>query len=253
MFNLHQHKIKPLNILTYELNALGIIHKPNNTYKLTVGDETVDIDSLEDCKKFIRQGIDELKTYISDKWYDLSHLAESIVSKKSENVESLDNALFLNSVKKSIYLAGQFSQLSDILSSLKKLRYLEPSEINPDDIKKFNLLYLAIRACHYLILDETYRLRVIDQNLKIYKSAQISGPWANLDLPMKERIWEWDAGEEEYFAERTRARKEQPRYNPEYDKFGFYYVWSEPTRDPYLFVNRKVDSPYKQRAILQTG
>jgi hypothetical protein len=84
--------------------------------------------------------------------------------------------------------------------------------------------------------------------MKIRKTAQISGPWANLDLPMKERVWEWDSdGESEYFENRTKARREQTRYNPEYDKQGFFYVWQDFTRDPYSFEDFKKDSPYKSR------
>ena len=85
--------------------------------------------------------------------------------------------------------------------------------------------------------------------MTLTKEAQISGPWANLDLPMAERVWSWGE-DEEYFDQRSKARKEQVRYNPEYDKQGYFFVWQDLNRDPYSFDDMKTDSPYKSRHMI---
>ena len=104
---------------------------------------------------------------------------------------------------------------------------------------------------------EIYRTKLLKKYAQLHKVAQISGPWANLDLPMKERVWEFDSEEEEYFDTREKQRKEQVRYNPEYlgagssaTQQGFFYIWQDRNRDPYLFQNRESDSPYKSRLLM---
>jgi len=104
---------------------------------------------------------------------------------------------------------------------------------------------------HRLIMSEIYRCLLIDRYLKITKQAQISGPWANLDVPMQERKWEWDDTEEEYFRDRQTSRREQIRYNPENaTSSGFFFVWVDKNRDPYKFEDMATDSPYKSRATM---
>lgn len=251
MFNLKQHKIStPTDLLSQELGAFGIVRQHDGSYLMNVGDEKVHTDKLIDCKKYLYQSINEIKKYLKEKWEDIAHLADVMAEKKSSNESSIDNLLFLNAVKKSLKLSGHFSQLATVKQSLTKLLYADPSDFNIEDIQKFNYLYLSIRSLHSLVMEELYRLRVVSQNLQLNKTAQVSGPWSNLDLPMKERVWEWDEGEDEYFSNRNESIKNQMRYNPEYDKYGFYYVWNEPTRDPYRFEDMSKDSPYKSRLML---
>lgn len=99
---------------------------------------------------------------------------------------------------------------------------------------------------------EIYRLKLIDRLLNIQnptrqKEAQVSGPWANLDLPIEERMWEFEGEDEEYFETRKKIRREQTRYNPEYVN-GFYYKWDDITRDPFSYYDK--DSPYKTRSYM---
>jgi len=99
-------------------------------------------------------------------------------------------------------------------------------------------------------MTELYRLKLIGRYLSLVKSAQTSGPWANLDLPIKERVWEWDEGEEEYFANREESRKAQTRYNPSYTKDGYYLIWPEPRRDPYRFTDMLEEDPVPHRSLM---
>ena len=98
-------------------------------------------------------------------------------------------------------------------------------------------------------MKEIYRSMLISRYISITKTASISGPWAQLDLPMLERVFPWSS-DEGWFRERTKARQEQTRYRPEYNLFGIFYSWEELRRAPYRFGS-KTDSVYPSRLQLQ--
>ena len=250
MFNLSKHNSENIcDILRNELGVLGIERAETGEYRLELGDEHVLAKDLVECKDYLNSAAQELKKHLWDKWDDLLHLSRVLYEQPGGNEGGLANLLFLNNVKKAYLLSSVFSDLKPITLAVKGLFYLDASNLNSELIEKFNMLYLQIRLAHYLVMNEIYRGKVIDKYLQITKVA-ISGPWANLDLPMKERVWEWDEGEDEYFAGRTKARQNQIRYNPETDAHGFYFVWNDLTRNPYRYEDRESDSPYKSRHLL---
>lgn len=251
MFNMSKYKTKidPTDILKMELGALGVIRKQPRGYRLSIGDETINVETLEECTDLIQEGLTELKNVLWQKWQDLAHLAIVISGSAGENSGDLSNSLFLYAVKKAYYLSTLFSDLNPVQEELRKLLYSDVAFINEDLVRRFNSLYLQVRLTHYLVMYEIYRLKLIGRYLRLSKTAQVSGPWANLDLPMKERVWDWDE-EEEYQIERAKAKKNQVRYNPETDKYGFYYVWQDLRRDPYRFTDMRENAPYKSRHLL---
>jgi hypothetical protein len=251
MFNLKSHKnIDDLELLRIELRAFDIF-KSANGYRLKLGDEYVTSPGLKQCLHTLDSGIQEIKECMWESWQDISALSQRMVRKTGQNSGGLNNLLFLNSAKKAFQLSTAFTDLEDIQKNLQLL--LDSDILHADDhlIHHFNTESIAVQSMHRLIMSELYRKQLIRQLMRITKQAQISGPWANLDLPMKERVWEWDEGEDEYFDSRRRARREQIRYNPEdATKSGFYYVWQDLTRDPYKFEDMRKDSPYKSRHLL---
>lgn len=248
MFNLKQHNSPQTDLLLEEMRVLGI-SPIEGGFKITVGDDLFDCFSPSECCQHIENGIEELRKEIWETWNDLGNVAEVILHNTSENSGSLNNLLFLNSVKKSFLLSRVFSDLREITNQLRSLFNIDIAEVHENLIHRFNSLYLRIRLIHYLIMSELYRLNVMHKWSRTTKQAQVSGPWANLDLPMQERLWEWDE-DEEYFENREKARREQVRYNPETNMQGFFYVWQDLSRDPYLFTDMKKDSPYKSRMYL---
>lgn len=217
-------------------------------YLIDIGDEILECKSLQLAKKQISQGIEEIREHLWDSWKDLAHLAEHISSEQGSNFGGMNNLILLNAAKKAFSLSLNFTDLD--FAGEKLLGLLDTDIKNADNylIKQFNLEYLKIRSMDRLIMSEIYRCRLIDQYLIVTKQAQISGPWANLDLPIEERKWEWDDQEEEYFTDRKKSRQEQTRYNPENaTSSGFFYVWVDHNRDPYKFEDMKEDSPYKSR------
>lgn len=251
MFNLKKHAGQnEVDYIKLELRAFDIIDNPDLSFTYKVGDETLKATSLNDCIDGINEGIVELRNHIWENWQDLANLSIIITQNESSNEGSLDNLMFLNAVKKAYLLSKVFTDLSDVSDAIKQVFDIDAINVSEDLIYKFNDKYLRIRLLHYLIMRDVYRIKLIRRSFKNTKTAQISGPWANLDLPMKERMWEWDDEEAEYFDTRQKARREQVRYNPETVGQGFYYIWQDLTRDPYRFEDMKTDSPYKSRHLI---
>jgi len=236
--------------LKCEMRAFGIIDQPDTTYQVSVGDVFVDAKNIEDVCKQIQEGITELKGILWEEWQDLFNLAILIQQNESSNTGSLDNLVFLNSVKNIYLLSMLFSQTSNISKVLLNLFNVDIIDINEHIISKFNQQCLTIELIHYLIMREQYRIKLINSSVKMFHHAQVSGPWANLDLTIKERVFEWSEDDDNYFGNREKSRKEQTRYNSENFQQGFFYVWQDLTRDPYLFEGTQSDSPYKSRHLI---
>lgn len=82
----------------------------------------------------------------------------------------------------------------------------------------------------------------------------IQGPWANLDLPMQERAFEWADIEEEVRGRDSDIRK-QRRYRMGFDHYNDYskksgegFYWTELRNEPYLWSERGDKSPYPGRS-----
>ena len=249
-FNLKKaNKIDLTDILREELSIHGVNLQEDGQYRCKIGDEITIATSLLECSNNISEAVNELRESVWDNWKTLAYIAEDILSDSKTNDGSVDNLLFLNSIKKSYLLTKRFSDLSEITDLIYNIFDMDIVDIDPSLVHAFNVQYLKVKLIHSLIMSELYKINIIQRYAKLSKQASnhVSGPWANLDLPMKERVWEWEDGEEEYFDNREKARKEQIRYNPEYNELGFYFVWQDLTRDPYRFEDMKKDSPYKSR------
>jgi len=249
MFNLkdrNQVEFSERHLLRSELSSFNIFPRDGGKYDLSIGDEHFHGLSLQECGAMISEAVAELKQELRGEWDDLASIARIIAQNKDGNPGTLDNVYFLVSVKRAYAISKRFSQLQEVTASIQSLFDVDVSEVNGELIGEFNYAYLKVRLLHKLVMGELYRLKLIEKYSKMVRSAQVSGPWSNLDLPMKERVWEWSEEEQEEGL-REKAKKEQPRYNPEYNKEGFYFVWQDYSRDPYRFEDRDEDSPYKGR------
>lgn len=251
MFNLKSHNITDdTELLRAELKAFDIV-KSSNGYDICIGDEVLSAPNLSECSQLINLGISELKQNLLESWHDLGNIAQKMLREDGQNTGSLDNLLFLNAVKKTFELSSIFTDLKPITKTIRQLLDTDIASSDGRLILYFNDNHLRIQCLHRLMMIELYRKHLIHRYMTLTKQAQISGPWANLDLPIEERVWEWDEGEDQYFEDRKKSRREQIRYNPENQtKSGFYYVWQDLTRDPYRFEDMKEDSPYKSRHLL---
>ena len=91
---------------------------------------------------------------------------------------------------------------------------------------------------------------VVD-NIVIKEARGVQGPWGNLDLPMQERVFNWDEVSGETYG-RDKDKRKQQRYLMGYDtynkagKVGEGYYWREHRNEPFSWSNRFTDSPYPQ-------
>jgi hypothetical protein len=256
VFNLKSYSNTELDdqtLLQYELNAFDIHHKGSH-YSIRIGDDTLDLPSLRDCAQTLTESISEVRSHLRNSWENLSNIATRISKSKGHNSGRLSNLLFLNIVNKTYILADLFSELSEEKRSLEELLNSDIASADDYLIDMFNTEGVSIKALHKLIMEEMYRLQIIKQYMIMTKTAQISGPWANLDMPMGERMWKFDEGSEEteYLNNRQKSRREQTRYNPESQEGtnGFYFVFQDRNRDPYLFTDREDESPYPSHTNL---
>lgn len=249
MFNRKQETNKS-DLLRLELNAFDINIK-DGQYHVKVGDCWLECKSLDECLSRLQDGNKELKNILLETWNHLEDIANLILHNEYKNEGSINNLLFLNSVEKSHALASRFTQLEETTKTIEKLLFIDIKIVSNELIHRFNIQYLKATLLHYLIMQNMYRISLVKRYAKTIKTAQVSGPWANLDLPMEERMWSY-SDDEDYFESRQKARRQQARYNPEYTN-GFYYVWQDfASRDPYRFEDIKNDEqPYKGRHILQ--
>jgi hypothetical protein len=115
-------------------------------------------------------------------------------------------------------------------------------------------LRLAIEMS-FLSAKDAIRTRVAG----VYPSS-IAGPYAHLELPIQERVFELHEGDD-WLTDREKAISALPRYNPEYEKAGsmtsdegFYFVWDEQNRSPVDWLNvLRGDTIYKTRNLLSPG
>jgi len=88
-------------------------------------------------------------------------------------------------------------------------------------------------------------------NVVIKVAKGIQGPWGNLDLPMEERVFNWDEVSGETYG-RDRDKRMQQRYLMGYDtynksgKVGEGFYWRELRNEPFSWKDRYEDSPYPQ-------
>ena len=255
----HYAQTTDYHLIKNELERFDIIDNGNG-FEIQIGDESATASSLEECADLLTEAIQELKSHSLSKWKELKTISKSICDSKDKNFGNVENVLFLAHVKKSYFLASRFSELSEIKDAILPIFNIDVKEVNQKLVFDFNDTSILVKSLHRLIMREIYRLKLVNRLLCIIdpagqtphkREAQVSGPWANLDLPIEERMWEFEGEDEEYFETRKKIRRQQTRYNPEYSPEGWFYNWMEPRRDPYLYESRDSESPYPSRKYLQ--
>lgn len=195
-------------------------------------------------------------------WKELINLLEEqntsevIVDNKMESLfifslKDLTSFLFcFEDFDKSIYYQKISACLSrDIKSFTKKQIYMVPDyKISIDWIfrKVSKLLYIS------KLLYFAAKGKKTVEYLQTKTARGVSGPFANLDLPMEERMFPF--GEE--IKERDRAKQKQRRYQKGLDNYngsgavGEGHYWREPRNEPFSWFDRGCEDPYPSRSLL---
>jgi len=243
--------ISEAHLIEIELSAHGIINQDDKSSHFDIDEEgrftTVLLENLSMCENTIR----ELKEELWNGWKMIGHLSDIIISSPEYNETScFENILFLNYVKKIYLFSLVFDELEDVSHKLKAVFNCDIVNIDENIVQDFNEQYIEIKVLHNILMKELYIQNLIKRYLsfKNVKIASVQGPWGNLDLPMKERQWEWyDDGEEAYQRERTETKQKQTRYNKEDNFFGIFFSWEDLRRSPYSWDTRKQNSDYPIR------
>jgi len=117
-------------------------------------------------------------------------------------------------------------------------------------VRRNNILIYLIRLLKFSKTEE-----VKTESTTVKMARGISGPWANLDLPMQERVWEWDDIEEEMRG-RDRDIRKQRRYRQGFENYnnspsvGEGYFWREIRNEPFSWYDRASEDPYPHRSVL---
>lgn len=135
----------------------------------------------------------------------------------------------------------------------KRLLARDINSFSESFMSKIVDLKIGIDWVTHLVYADKYRMRILRALAKVHpneKEASVSGPWANLDLPMQERVWSYhDEGEN--LEGRDLENQKQQRYqlpdsyNDPYDfEEGFYY--REERNEPYAWGDEE-NNPYPHR------
>ena len=151
------------------------------------------------------------------------------------------------------------SELSEKISSFlnrdinsftkEQIQKLPDYKISIDWVHR--LINRLIYICKLLAVAATGRINVSQYTVKTARG--ISGPWSNLDLPMEERVYPF---EEEEQRGRGKDKEYQRRYRKNletYNSSGFVgegHYWRELRNEPYSWYDRRDESPYPMRELL---
>ncbi len=258
------------DILTKELALYGIKLKDNKNCSVYYNRQFFDVSIikvLSNLKKRIKQN----GLIFEQLWRDL--FVEAFSGKYVGTFTSpMEAKLFISSVKSLFILAEFLETYFDFVDSnlqrtlCQKMKLIAnrdykdfPREI-AISIIDFNLsihwvfvtMKLLVYICDLLRAAMLGPDRISSLNIKIARS--ISGPWANLDLPMLERVFPYaDIAEEMYgrgrdIRQQLRYKKGFEFYNDLYGRSGLY--WREMRNEPFSWSDRKDESPYPNRELL---
>ena len=210
-------------------------------------------------------------------WKDLLNCIESTpLDVVSQNSSLVEKRLFINSLKDLAKFASflnanfifddedlQKTFQRSIKSFMKQDCNHVPREVIlsvPDYKINLDWIFRTNSILSYLIHLLSYaRLgpdKVGHSKTMIKTARGVSGPWANLDLPLLERRFNWSDIAEE-MAGRQRDKRNQTRYmkgfeyyNDPWGRVGEGHYWREIRNEPYKWSDRADESPYPHRSIL---
>ena len=265
------------NILVKELAIFGINLIDANICECTESGKTLKVPiryKLRLIRKAIKQNIYLLEEIWSDlgDLLNLDDLPQPIATVDVLDVKSTN--LFINSLeclmRFSIFLLDDYAPYfkePNIEGITKTLRHSLDL-----DIKNFSKNIISLIPGFRLSIDWLHRiirqLMYISKLLRFASSGQetvsmlpdkfakgVQGPWGNLDLPMKEREFEWSDIEEEVRG-RDRDIRKQRRYRMGLESYnndgrvGEGFMWREIRNEPFSWYDRGTEDPYPGRSIL---
>lgn len=265
------------DILVKELAIFGIKLIDSNICECTESGKRLKI-PIRHKLKIIRKAIKKNIYLLEEVWSDLVELLDIKDTPLSyAMVEVLDSksiSLFIHSLKGLmkfyVFLLDDYSSYFKSLKMDVINRTLKHSL--DSDIRQFSKNIVSIVPSFRLSIDWLHRgirqLMYVSKLLRFAASGQetintlpekfakgVQGPWSNLDLPMKERAFEWTDIEDEVRG-RDRDIRKQRRYRMGLEQYnndgrvGEGFLWREIRNEPFSWYDRDTEDPYPGRNVL---
>ena len=249
-------------LLKKELAWHNILLTGRGECRYRVSDGTVKTDTIKNTISAMNAGITGHKRKMKELWRKATDLLfeEGDVESFSDDM-SID--LFVFSVKDAIGLIHCFQDMdgSAIKDTYEYILSKDASSFSRNQIQDFPNYKVSIDWIFRLIQKMYYVRNLLRLSLRgskrvseihVKTAAGVSGPWANLDLPMLERVFPWADVEEETRG-RSRDIRKQRRYRKGFENYnndgrvGEGHYWRELRNEPFSWYDRKTEDPYYQR------
>jgi hypothetical protein len=202
--------------------------------------------------EYLQSSIAANKVMFFEFWRELVQLLKPQSGPVSANEPT--QRMFVNAVKRLDRLVRGHQVLAKYADAIRATLSCDVNVFSEEVMSKVIELQLGIQWVDHLVRADKYRTRLLKAFVSHHgiRTAEtningVQGPWSNLDVPMKERVWSW-AEDAEDFEESTTQREKSQRYQlPETyntpDEFEEGFYWREPRNDPYAFGDEDND-PY---------
>jgi len=262
------------------MNTKELLIKELDKYGITIIDDTECSFSIGD-RKFKSKIVSKIYLLKKDHIYNIKIIKQlllEVIKLLSSDSSTSTNSSIINDKNLNISIDALYGiwnlvklliHCKDYKDFIKKHDICSISRKTFDkDVLFFSSDILNCIANHRIALDWIYRsnkkieytasllallLEGSDKidNIVVKVAKGVQGPWGNLDLPMEERVFNWDDVSGETYG-RDKDKRMQQRYLMGYDnynksgKVGEGYYWRELRNEPFAWKDRYTDSPYPQ-------
>lgn len=219
--------------------------------------------SIPEVRRMLGSYINENLRVFSSVWSDVANLLLEVSHESSISDErSID--LFTDSLKSLAMFLDLFDGPNDVKQVIERSLGRDINSFSRHQIKELPNLRIVVDWIHRGVSKQSYVCRLLSfaeqgpdrvRSIQVKFARGISGPWSNLDLPWRERVWEW-AEEDENFRGRDydirnlrRYRKGLRNYNND-GRVGEGHYWRELRNEPFRWSNRYEEDPYPHRNVI---
>lgn len=233
-----------------ELAVYGILYKDEEMCSVINGGDRFNM-TLPAEQATLQKSIASNKQLFSELWGELMEMLASPPMTISPGGESTGR-MFTEALKHMLRIAVEHGNKRAKLVIRNQLKR-DINCFSESFMTKIIDYKIGLDWVHHLVQSDRYRLRLLAALVASHRPKEVTaiqGPWANLDLPMKERVWDYNE-ESGNLEDRDSEKQKQQRYqipdtynDPYSFEEGFYY--REMRNEPYAFDDED-NNPYPHR------
>lgn len=231
---------------------------------LTIGDGHIMLQdnskhNTRDAAKIYKSKAKQSYKIIAKLWMDLAQTLNSRQKLSSDPLDGIDD-IFIHAItglKKLLRLFPSLDNFDFINLSIRAALDSDIRTFQYSTMSKVIEYKLAIEWLSHLISKNLYiKSLIYYSQVKEQKQVEakgVHGPYSNLDLPMKERVFEWADIDEEVRG-RSRDLRNQRRYKMGLENYNDPLInegwtWRELRNEPFLW-SKQEENPYPHRSLL---